>query len=591
MEPVDAVLGLIDLQPKEMRRAQGVLSWWAPAIAAIFLGTFVLMAWVNSDHIRMAWRDGQWDNHVWHDRDLQWMFPIGTTGIQFIGFAAKALLRMSPKQIRTGVLALRRAAAAGDERLAPQATTLLSLLRQERVPSTPAQFGPFKRPNGAEVLDDAATGGVLLLFGGVLIVFGVIPGAGLSPQDRFIVLLICAGLGMLLSMWGISYLTSAFFLRSRIIVAADEWGLRWMRPGWRKRECRIAWLEARSFSMIAHHGALVDLMLSPLSFQRVAFVLDSPAATLAWDIARGDNEEAVQRSDQLAALIVARTHLPLRDLSVAATKVTTQRWRKQFAEVRSVFIGEGQTSALWPEMPHFLTSRKIALMLLGAALIPLVLFSSVYMTAYALQRYQAQYYNDLLAQVHSHAPLYHDALTVPDSDWPVHAPTVENPSEYAFKDGAYQLSGTAHGDNPFLSAATSSTYGDAAVEVTTRQFGEGDYVGLGLLLHANDSAKDFSEFVVSPPGTWFLFRHGVPSATEQERAFGSSQGNQYVHGQYGAANKLTVIMHGAEYVCYINDQFVGIYHDPAPHAGHVGVVLEDYGGITGAFTNFTVYPV
>src|SRR5437879_12734533 len=150
MEPVDAVLGLIDLQPREMRRAQGVLAWWAPAIAGIVLGIFVLMAWVTDDHIHMAWRDGQWNDHVWHDLDMQWMFPIVTTGIQFIGFAAKALLRMSPKQIRTGVLALRRAAAAGDERLAPQATTLLSLLGQEQVPATPAQFGPFKRPNGVE---------------------------------------------------------------------------------------------------------------------------------------------------------------------------------------------------------------------------------------------------------------------------------------------------------------------------------------------------------------------------------------------------------------------------------------------------------
>jgi hypothetical protein len=361
-----------------------------------------------------------------------------------------------------------------------------------------------------------------------------------------------------------------------------------MRPGWRKRECRIAWLEACSFSMIAHGGARVDFGLSPLSSQRVAFVLDSPTATLAWDIARGDNEEAVQRSDQLAAMIVARAHLPLRDLTAAAAKVTTQPWRKQFAEVRSVFIGEGQISAVWPEMPHFLTSRKIALILLGAALIPLVLFSSIYMMAYGLQRYQTQYYSDLLAQVRSHTPLYHDALNLPNSDWPLHTPTATDPGGYRFVSGAYQLSGETTQGYTFAvtSNPSGAMDGDMAVEVTARQYGGPDYLGVGLTLHANGSDEGAVVFTVSPSGEWMLH---TPAQTRS--SLFSFQGKQYVHGQAGAPNRLTLIERQGEYICYINGQFVGIERDASLHHGYAGVAMLGTPSMTGVFTDFTVYPV
>jgi hypothetical protein len=56
-----------------------------------------------------------------------------------------------------------------------------------------------------------------------------------------------------------------------------------------------------------------------------------------------------------------------------------------------------------------------------------------------------------------------------------------------------------------------------------------------------------------------------------------------------ATNRLAVIMRGSSYAFFINDQFVGIYHDRGPTTGRVGVFVDGLGDAV-AFSDLAVYP-
>lgn len=116
-----------------------------------------------------------------------------------------------------------------------------------------------------------------------------------------------------------------------------------------------------------------------------------------------------------------------------------------------------------------------------------------------------------------------------------------------------------------------------------RQYGGQAHFGVGLTLSADPSDADAIIFTVSPSGEWILqtLAH-MPSLS-------SSQGKQFVQGQAGAPNRLTLIVRQGEYICYINGHFAGVERAPAQHPLHVGVAMLGTPSMRGDFSDFTVY--
>lgn len=54
-------------------------------------------------------------------------------------------------------------------------------------------------------------------------------------------------------------------------------------------------------------------------------------------------------------------------------------------------------------------------------------------------------------------------------------------------------------------------------------------------------------------------------------------------------HQLLVVIHGSEFICYVNDQFVGAVTDEgAPTTGYMGLYLNDQSA-EGIYNNFAVY--
>ncbi len=63
-----------------------------------------------------------------------------------------------------------------------------------------------------------------------------------------------------------------------------------------------------------------------------------------------------------------------------------------------------------------------------------------------------------------------------------------------------------------------------------------------------------------------------------------------VEGGLSTPNRLSVLMHGGEYLCFINDTFVDLYQTNHPSMGHVGIFSNGQ-ALVASFNNFTVYPL
>ncbi len=90
-----------------------------------------------------------------------------------------------------------------------------------------------------------------------------------------------------------------------------------------------------------------------------------------------------------------------------------------------------------------------------------------------------------------------------------------------------------------------------------------------------------------------LARYHVDAAgTQQRTILLRNEHSDAVHTGRDAYNWLTVIVRGDEYLCFVRDHPVGMYHDTAgltPRQGHLGIWL---GGdhTEGAYYYFSVYP-
>jgi hypothetical protein len=59
----------------------------------------------------------------------------------------------------------------------------------------------------------------------------------------------------------------------------------------------------------------------------------------------------------------------------------------------------------------------------------------------------------------------------------------------------------------------------------------------------------------------------------------------------GVENRLLVMMRGATYYCWVNERYLGSYHDSgaALHGAREGFYMN-FNSVEGIFTNYAVYP-
>lgn len=573
---------IVDLERRGFR--------WRRVSIAVVLLFFALCYAVVIWRAVLSWGDGQWDTRVWPTMPadpslwMLWFMQLPMASVFMLWYWEGEFL-LAQSRMRPGLAQLRDAASDGDEQLAPHAAVQpvpfpSSLLSSSAVPVLlPSHLGDSNTTR----LTNLSFGALSFSMIGMAVLAIILP----ASDSVRTVGLINGGiiLAALIASWLLLRRLPGPLRWEQAKITVDADGLSWrhgtgmwavMRTLLDTRLIRAPWQELRAFLTFACKDSGIEHRL---------YALVTTDEMFTWEV-RGDSPaDASERSDLLCRLVATYTLLPLRDVSAAVatlddvTPRTAARWSEEVREARSTHVSlspmkrRGTHWRFRPAMPG----------LIVLTLLPFLL----YLSSYAVQRYQSHMYATLLAQVHAHAPHYHDALNVADSDWPILQPTAEGGKGYVFAHGAYQLSGEMQDGytSAYTSNQSSVVDGDMAVEVTARQYGGPDNLGVGLTLSANRSDEDPILFTVAPSGEWQLHTQA------QTNSLSSSQGKQYVHGQAGAPNRLTLIVRKGEYICYINDQFVGISRAPIQYPLHVGVVIQGAPSMTGAFTDFTVYPV
>ncbi len=566
----DADVDYVERRGSRWRRVSLAMRWLLPMVL------YALLVW----RAVLSWGDGQWDAHVWPvDTSLFIWFVylpmMPTLLLPYLGFD----FLLAQSRLRPGLAQLRDAAIELDGQLALYAAAQpvpfpSPLLPSHAVPITlPTHLGD-RSPIRLMGLSFAAC--PISIIGMSILAFT------LPATDEFRMIGLTFGgvaLVLLIPCWLVLRRRPRRGEQAQITVDAD--GLSWTAIGLLldARQVRVSWHELRAFFTCVGEDSGVEHRL---------YALAAADELFTWEV-RGDSPDDMrERSDLLCRLIATYTDLPLRDISAAVTTLddvtprAATRWSERIREARTTHAPLAPMDRRVRRDNVRWRFRLAMLSLVALTLLP----SLTYLSIYAAQRYQSHIYADLLAQVHSHAPRYHDALNVPNSDWPLLTPTTDDPGGYGFAHGAYQLGGdTQAGYMVALTSNQSSVVdGDMAVEVTVRQYGGPDYLGVGLALSAHPPDDNPVIFTISPADMWYLH---TPAQTSELFSF---QGKQYVHGQAGASNRLTLIVRQGEYICYINDHFVGVERAPARHPLSVGVaMLPGTSSMTGVFSDFTVY--
>lgn len=581
MAIVDDVVARIDLQPREIRRGR---SWFALVNAVCWLlgsiGTIVALVYAVTG-IAAAWSDGLWDDHLWSHMFDRMLIPM-VGGLQGLTAMFRFSTAFSGAEMGGAALALREAAGRGDVSLAPVSPNLDGL-SAEPPPALPARLGPFRRPNAARASDKTVLGVSLLVLGGLAsVVVWLIVAFAAAPLPLALIAALAALTSALLAL-GCWVVFRARSLRRSFWIDVDEYGLRWSRPGGSPARQRLHWGDVCSFFIASFGSGSVT--------PRYALVFDGGDDILAIEVRLRGGERELQAAQALARLTFARTRLPLRDVTPTLGKLGPAPWRNEYKAVYDIFTSTVSGRApLWPDMPRPMSFRRALRPLFIAVLLSALIFPVTWGIGWIAQGAQAQQYNDLLRRVHSQKPLYHDSLTAPDGDWSAqYMGDDPQAGTFVFESGSFQL--RPNRDEVSMRAVTPFVYKDVVVEVTVRQHGGPDYVGAGLVLHTDANGLGGVEFTISASGMWEVSHYGVPVESASQITQFSFQGSDFVNKRDGAPNRVTIIMHGSRYLCYVNGHFLGAYQDPFATPGHVGVHNDSVGGLIAVFNDFATYPV
>jgi hypothetical protein len=579
MDNATLLNGLIRIRPpdesqiqRQRKRLTLFLILWSiiSVLIPIAIGAFALWH---------TWQTNQWGD-FWNG---VFLFQIGVPTVALLQPTIHISIYLyhgrRSKEWSAQAQHLRQAAREGDTALAPLADKQYEPLSSSPLSAGLQHWGPLKQPPEEKIEWMLAIGIFLSLLGGVMSVV-LIPG-GSHPLDTST--RVAGVVGLLLLAVGVGALAWWYWgMRKDIDVLADDRHLEWKRLRWWGRtRTTLDWQEIHTFFTFTYDKK----RWGGLAWEKFqVYVLDGHRATLAWVVPEYPKAYERDIHAPFCRLISARTRLPLRDLSAAVEELEKQApdSRRDWI-MRKTQQHDQAVLASFRALPKPVQkpSRRVFALLLA----PLLAFGLVTGAAWGLQIYQAHQYAQMLAQIRTHKPLYHDALTAPDGDWKFqNEPQSTYDGTYTYANGSYQLTG-----GYFMVALEPHTFGDVAVEVTVRLSGTADalkYDSVGLAFQAN-SPYDAMIFEVGPDGFWSIGPvTGVSSDLHNTGAFNATP---------GAPNHLAIIIRGNQYICFANGQLVGIYQNKQGYAGHVGVyhlgAYNESDQSVAAFNDFTVYPL
>ncbi len=566
------------------RYARARRRWWLAFASAtvilylVSLGQACVAFWQD-------WQHGVWGNDLLdHSSDL-----LGTCFLLF-GLLQFARMERREADAQAEARAWREAAIQGNDQLAPRANMQPGPLTDPELAISLMKVGPLPNPAARNGLALAAMAALLGLSGvGAIILFAVgtvtpMPAhtqAHISAQDQvFAAGLLAVGLTLLaLAMWMGQW---AWRMRRPLYLVADTSGLA-LAEGRRARErTHIAWHSARTFFVVKHMNGGVEA---------TTYVLDADDDLLIWTIDQRTPAATQTASERLCKTIVMRTGLPLRAPVVRPEVRATRSTRARRATGPERIAGAAVPGTPASQVAGLPARRLTPLTVIVAmSLVSILLFAA---SGWGLQQFQTRLFQSYVARIHAERPLYHDALTHDDGQWPVHPPSASD-GGYRFVNNSYEMTGGPEnvGTAPVfgLTASTAQTYEDAAIEVTVREsYGVSSYGGIGLVLRQGSDQAHTVGFSIDKTGEWTISNFDFSNLD-----IVSGQ-NPAIHTGNEATNRLLVLMRGSQYICYVNDQLVGVFYNSAPQTNatvqdsHIALWLPDHTAV-GSFSDFTIYP-
>jgi len=556
----------------------------------------------------LGWQTGQWDGF--------WMLTINGIFVAILPVFVLLPFWNPQSRLAVAIPALRQIAAAREDALTPPVIPQPLALPSESLPVNGAAIGPLKRliaVNGNRNARIFPLVWLIFMLPFILLITGatdfelgpILPfNFDLFGNSSSIVLFPLAMIGMYAVVIGV--FAVAFILRMRagwatMTAQADAESIRWRVGG---VERRIAWRDVRSFSRLATMltngvGAYAALSATP----GVVYLLDGPDASLIWSLAPTANDSQYAASDYLCRLIISRTGLPLRDLTVVANDLAVTRGNVQRVIMMRSVMGSGatasptlQTLALTPPPPRRRIGRRVGAVL-ALSLVPLLLLAAVFGYGGFVEHYQQAYFASLPQRLHSETPLFQDTLDTANYQWPVDAVTKTVHRGQRFVHGAYEL----YGDDPSQASwaweNSTGPFGDAAFEVSVSErgaVGSGGSDGIGLMFNVSLYGDRFSVFRIHADGSWDLYTYRSDQS-EPANSWNYVDGGKSsaIHQGGGAENTLLALKRGKDVLLYVNNHFIEAYYDrdsELPFLGYVGLYLND-DAQTGDFSNVAVYPV
>lgn len=531
---------------------------------------------------------------------------------------------------------------AGESKLIPAAIDQPTPLKDAELPRDVSLFRPLKSLVGtSNLLTTLLAFTLLLSVSAIISVFWLEPHRPLmSPLITLAQLALAflttgrimssiGGPQFLMEGWG-----ALLPARRARLLAVDNWGIRWRARGWRTSEKTLAWQDVAAFCVYHNSDTTSSKITNDI------YVVMSSDLSFAWTLPHRSKSAARAASELLSRLVVTRTHKSLLDITqrvetvdvwtqAAAKPRTYERDQRSLAQLVETERSKSNLTAATEKVGDFFSelyekrahaegmaplhrtmleeierhaspARPIRLRArfywLNALLIVLIALATGGALEYE-QRQLPAYYRTLPAQIAAATPVYRSPLTAPNTDWPLRGPTVTNTTTYQYTHGGYAITGGPAGYT--LEAIMRIRFGDIAVAVTVRQIGTAYNDGIGLVARSLDrGANEYDKivFMISPTkGFWTLY-HYQPGHNNSDDNWRYLDGGDSaaIHTGADAVNRLLLVLRGTEYLCYVNNQFVGRHVDTtvissSPRSGFTGLIINDDMTV-GVFNDFTVYP-